>query len=503
MKSENQWRKESKLEEMLDGMIHCYDLCFGMVLLYDEQGSILRWNQAAGTLLNKQGELASQNLVELLPNVVLMYNRKLYVEPCNIQTVIKTILYPKDQVCIPVQVKLSYEKVSQTRIGVCVIQDLTELMENKLEKTEFMNQMASVIQKRMEVIVRIAHDLKTPVNGIFGLVESMEHVIDHPEEADSLRLMKDCCVHMKHMINQVLEHEGLRNGEGKLKEEYVDLYRIIENVVAIHKLLADEKGLQIYVNISERIPNILYTDRDKITEILINLMTNAIKFTQVGFISLNVLCSYVEENQMVLLFRVGDTGPGIPKERWESIFEPYNRGSGEVNRGNAGTGLGLAIVKQLVSRMKGSIKLESIVGEGSRFYFTIHVKLDSQEDTIQLQDIDSETQMEQWIQQLKDTVVLEAEKQHYHNIVRMKNFGTKENKAEIFCIIENINESLRQEKWERVDASFGTMKLLIPETQSEIRKLLLRVELSARRYDKEKALTYLDELQDYLQKKKE
>lgn len=503
MKLENQWRDDPKIAEMLDGMIHYYDVCFEMVLLYDELGSIMRWNQAASTRLNKHGELSSRNMLELLPNLFQMYNMRLYVEPCKIETVIKSILYPKDEVCIPVRIKLSYENVYGVKIGICLIEDLTELMENKLEKTEFMNQMVGVIQKRMEVMVRITHDLKTPVNGVFGLVESMEQFMDNPEEADSLRLMKDCCIHMKHMINQVLEHEELRYGEGKLKEEYVDLYRVIENVVALHKLLADEKELQIYVNISERIPNILYTDRVKISEILTNLMTNAIKFTQVGFISLNVLCCYVEENQMILLFMVGDTGPGIPEERWESIFEPYSRGTGGVGASSKGTGLGLAIVKQLVSRMNGSIKLESIVGEGSRFYFTIHVKLDEQEDRIQLQNIDSESHMNQWIQELKDTVVLDAEKQHFQKVVRMRKFGTKENKTEIFSIIESLNENLLKENWEKVEASFETMKLLIPESQHEIRKLLLRVELSARKYDIEKALTCLYELQEYLQKKKE
>lgn len=498
MKPNSKKSKESETEKMLNDMIHLYDVCFSIVLLYDEKGSILRWNDAATQLLNKHGELLSQTMVDLLPNLFMMYNGKLYVEPCNLKTSVKSLLYPKNHIGIPVRTKLRYETLNGDSIGICFIQDLTGLMENKIEKTEFMNYMTNVVQTRMEFLVRITHDLKTPLNGISGLIEYMKQEVKTSEQLESLRLMKDCCTHMRHMIDQVLEYEVLCNGERELKEDYVDLYRIIENVVVIHQLMADEKGLHIYVNISEHIPSIVYTDGDKIAEILTNLMTNAIKFTQIGFISLNVLCAYAEGNDMVLLFMVGDTGIGIPKERWESSFEPYRTSSQATNRRYEGTGLGLAIVKQLVTKMNGKMQLESKVSEGSRFYFTIPVKLDAQEAQVDMQNIGNEEQLKQWIIQMKEQVVLDAEKQHYQKVIQMKHFGTKENRVELFQMLTNLRQSILQDKWENVEDSFDKMKVLMSTAQYEFQELLLKIELSARRYDRENALLLLNQLQDYI-----
>lgn len=488
-------KQNSLLDEKLNEMIQLYDMGYSMVLLYDERGNILQWNLPAEQSLNKDGHLHQMNMTELIPNIFFLYGSQVYVSPENININVKALLHPRCGACIPAELKINYREVKEVTIGICVVHDLSERMEYNIEKNEIMNHMTKAVQKRTEYLAQITHDLKTPVNGIYGLAEALELHTVNEEERECLKLMKACCKHMKGMIDQVLEHEELVHGGCVLQEEYVDLYRVIENTVSIHRMMAEKEGLQLYVNVSDHIPRIIYTDRKKIVEIMNNLLTNAIKFTQIGFISINVMLAHMENSILTILFMVQDTGCGIKPERQKEIFEPFHHEDSHRNQHYGGTGLGLTIVKSLVEVFKGSMKVESIPGAGSKFYFTIKTKLENDPAQKGIDHVPAGDDMEELAQRMEETLLLEVEKKHFHKIMKAKTFGTKENRMEIVHNIQNIYQEVELEQWELVEHNLMRLKLLIPESQSEIREQLLRAELSARRKDSKKTRIYVSMLE--------
>ena len=499
MESRRSGEEKKVLHDAVDELIQTLNMGFSMVVLYDREGTVLGWNQQAEKLF-QQAKEDEINMMQLMPHVFYKYAGEVHMESEYSSSKNRAIVYPVGAGCIPVELKVYNKVIENTSIGICVMRDLTDQMESNLEKSEFMNSMISKIQDRSRNLAQITHDLKTPLNGIYGLIQAMRGQERSMEDQENFQLIEDCCNHMLTMVDQVLVHEQLKNGGNLLKEEYVDIYRVIENSVAIQRFLAIEKGLEIYSNVSSRVPKIIYTDRGKIAELLSNLLTNALKFTQIGFVSLNLLCRRVEYNRLVLLFMVGDTGVGIEQDRQEKIFEAFHRENYNQTEKLNGTGLGLAIVKQLVKAMNGEIRLVSRPNQGSRFYFTIEAKIDNEEkkDSAIQQEYNRKTpDMDELIEEMEGEVIPEAQKRRKEYFSRAKEFGTVENTAEIIQSLNALQGGVRRENWKAVNQEITKLKLLIPSASGMLRNLLFQLELNVRRCDGNKATAQLLDLEEY------
>ncbi|NLE44210.1 MAG: response regulator [Chloroflexi bacterium] len=242
------------------------------------------------------------------------------------------------------------------------------------ERTAALRQIAEEAQRaKTTFVANVSHEFRTPLNMIIGLVDLMVEspeiytVAPSPKMREDLEVVHRNCEHLSNMINDVLDLTRMEAGRLLLHRERVDLRRIVDRSVTAVSPLLNKKGLALDVRVPAELPEV-YCDRVRIQQVILNLMSNAARFTEVGGISVTVL----QEDHSVVV-SVADTGPGISPEDKERIFEPFSQGRSELWRDSGGSGLGLSISEQFVKLHGGRMWLESEPGVGTTFFFTLPV----------------------------------------------------------------------------------------------------------------------------------
>ncbi|MBB3047681.1 PAS domain S-box-containing protein [Litorivivens lipolytica] len=213
-----------------------------------------------------------------------------------------------------------------------------------------------------------SHELRTPLNGVLGYVQLLQRQKKLPEESQGyLDAIENCGQHLLNLINDVLDLAKVESGTFSISLHTANLRDILASVSDILRQRAQAKKLGYEHKVSSQVPDLIRTDEVKLRQILVNLLGNAVKFTEEGKVTLEV---DFDEDRNVLLFSVIDTGVGIPQEKIKSIFEPFSR----VNEHDGkGTGLGLAICRRLCEAMGGELSVTSVMGKGTTFAFDIPV----------------------------------------------------------------------------------------------------------------------------------
>jgi PAS domain S-box-containing protein len=223
---------------------------------------------------------------------------------------------------------------------------------------------------RSEFLANMSHEIRTPLNGILGLAEMLGEGEADEERRGSLATIRQCGQNLLHMINEILDLSKLEAGRMVLHTALVATADILREAVATVEVGCQRKGIALVVEVAEGVPAAIEVDNFKLVQILVNLLGNALKFTERGEIRVRVAL-YAGERKGTLLFSVTDTGVGIPRDRQEHIFESFIQSEHHLTRRSDGTGLGLAITRKLIGLMGGEIWVESEVGKGSTFSFTI------------------------------------------------------------------------------------------------------------------------------------
>lgn len=221
-----------------------------------------------------------------------------------------------------------------------------------------------------EFLANTSHELRTPLSGIVGIAESMlEGAAGQVDEQVSYNLSMIALSgrRLTHLVNDILDLSKLKNNEILLQKKSVDLKAVVEIVLAVLTPLAQVKSLELINSISSKAP-LVDADENRVQQILHNLVGNAIKFTEKGYVEV----SSVIKNGFVEVV-VADTGIGIPKDKFEDIFKSFEQLDGSISRQHNGVGLGLNITKQLVELHGGIISVESVLGKGSRFTFSLSI----------------------------------------------------------------------------------------------------------------------------------
>ncbi|HEX2925823.1 MAG TPA: ATP-binding protein, partial [Ruminiclostridium sp.] len=219
-----------------------------------------------------------------------------------------------------------------------------------------------------EFLTNTSHELRTPVNGIVGLAESL---IDGaagklpPKAVGALQMIVSGGIRLTNLISDILDFSKLKNQDITLYKKRVDLKQLTEYVLTMLKPTVGNKPLKLENSIPENIP-VVCADENRVQQIMYNLVGNAVKFTEEGCI---VISAEVKDGFIEVT--VEDTGIGIPDDKFDVIFKPFEQADGSISRGYGGTGLGLSITKHLVELHGGAIRVESEVGKGSRFIFTL------------------------------------------------------------------------------------------------------------------------------------
>lgn len=229
-------------------------------------------------------------------------------------------------------------------------------------------------QAKSEFLASMSHELRTPLNAIIGLsedIESYKEELSNDVKEDSEDIANASNTLLE-LIGDILDISKIESGKLEIVDTYYDPQEEIESLVKIMRTKVAEKPIELVVNISNNLPRVLYGDRLRIKQVINNFLSNAVKYTEKGSITLDVIWI---ENESKLLFKVTDTGNGIKKENLDKVFGKFERLQVEKISTVQGTGLGLAITKNIVELMNGEIGVHSIYGQGSTFYAVIPQKI--------------------------------------------------------------------------------------------------------------------------------
>jgi signal transduction histidine kinase/CheY-like chemotaxis protein len=236
---------------------------------------------------------------------------------------------------------------------------------------------------RAEFLSTVSHELRTPLNAINGITHLLIEENPKPSQMNYLTSLRFSGNYLLTFINEILEINRIESNAIETENLNFNLKLLLVNIKNSLKELALINNNAFTLEIDENIPNFIIGDPTKLSQIFLNLINNALKFTKNGEVKVILTVNEINEEFTSIHFKIVDTGIGIPKEKMESVFDSFSQGSIEINRKYGGTGLGLTIVKKLVHILGGKINLESEVGKGSLFSFDLSFKIGSDEQIIE------------------------------------------------------------------------------------------------------------------------
>ncbi len=223
-------------------------------------------------------------------------------------------------------------------------------------------------------IAHMSHELRTPLNSVIGFSNILKKDSNlNQEQLKTVDIINQSGQHLLTLINDVLDLSKLTANKLELNYSDFELVHFLYDTATLFQIRAQEKGLNFITHISADLPVVVHTDETRLRQVLLNLLSNAVKFTSTGAVTLTVSCSTIDSNLKIIRFQVEDTGRGIAKDKYDTVFAPFGQVDESTNN-SEGTGLGLTICQNILSLMGSKIHLGSKVGVGSRFWFDLEVE---------------------------------------------------------------------------------------------------------------------------------
>jgi signal transduction histidine kinase/CheY-like chemotaxis protein len=309
------------------------------------------------------------------------------------------------------------------------------LAKNKAEKAS---------KARSEFLSTVSHELRTPLNAINGITHLLLEDSPKKNQLQYLESLKFSGNYLTTFINEILEINKIDSTKIEVENICFDLKKLLFNIQGSLKELATVNKNHFNLEIDEAIPDNLIGDPTKLSQIILNLINNALKFTQNGYVNVIAKLYTIDDENANVYFEIVDTGIGIPEDKLQTVFESFSQGSIEVNRKYGGTGLGLTIVKKLIELLGGEIKLKSEVGKGSTFTFRLNFNI-SKEPL----EIIEEPKPHNYTQ-LKHKSVLLIEDNKINQMITRKMLENKFIKCEILDNGEDAIELLKVKRFDMI-----------------------------------------------------
>ena len=228
-------------------------------------------------------------------------------------------------------------------------------------------------------LANMSHEIRTPLNSVLGMDEMILRESGESQIRSYANNIMNSGKTLLSLINDILDFSKIEEGRMEIIPTQYELSSVINDLVNMIRPRAEKKGLKLELSVDPDVPHILYGDEIRIKQIALNILTNAVKYTNEGSIALNIGYDNIPDDEILLKFKIADTGIGMKEEDMDKLFSPFSRIEEKRNRSVEGTGLGMSIVKQLLALMDSELRVKSIYGEGSEFSFDIKQKVVSRE----------------------------------------------------------------------------------------------------------------------------
>jgi PAS domain S-box-containing protein len=256
-----------------------------------------------------------------------------------------------------------------------VIRDISDRKATEFALQKALESAKVASRAKSEFLSNMSHELRTPLNAILGFTQLISCDGNlASEQQERLQIISRSGEHLLSLINDVLEMSKIESGKSILNSHAFDLHRLLQDLRDMLRLRAESKGLYLQISYDPQVPQYIHTDEMKLRQVLINILGNGIKFTQIGGVSLTTVCESISDGELHLKFMIKDTGYGIAAEEVDHIFDAFIQ-TESGRKSSEGTGLGLPISRTFVKMMGGDIQVKSVLAEGTVFSFDIHTKV--------------------------------------------------------------------------------------------------------------------------------
>ena len=347
-----------------------------MIIFSDQQGNIVGCNKAFETFIDHQEtQLLEKPVDKLLPQPLQQCLSEFFLLPMQqaIAGFSQTVAVD-DRSFFVFCTRFSNES-GQSLGSITVLHDVTHQYEAQAALTKAKEQAELANQAKSQFLANMSHEIRTPINAISGMMALLEntplssiqhHYIDNAQSASGALL---------HLIDELLDVSRIEAGKLVVCEEPMVLDDIVENALQLNVLAAEKSNLSFTVSITPEVPSNIQSDPLRLTQVLSNLFSNAIKFTHVGGIQLDISLAEQIGDSATIKFDIRDTGIGIALDKQARLFDAFIQADDSMTREYGGSGLGLSICKEIVAQLGGKFELTSEVGRGSCFSFTINTRV--------------------------------------------------------------------------------------------------------------------------------
>ncbi|MGO8879254.1 MAG: response regulator [Desulfomonilaceae bacterium] len=350
------------------------------IITVDAQGRIETFNPSAESVFGfSRDEVFGQNARILMPEPYassfeeFVTKALLLDAPKPFSQKTEIIARHKDGSTFPVELSISEIRLGATKMLLGIIRDISERKRFERELISARERAEQASKAKSEFLANMSHEIRTPMNGIIGMTQLALETNLTPEQRDYLSTVKSSSELLLKLINDILDFSKIEAGKLEIDRVDFEFRDTLADTMRALALQAEEKGLELLFQVAEDVPDNLYGDPARIRQIIVNLVGNAIKFTESGEIVAGAELWNTEGNRVTIHFCISDTGIGISQEKIQKIFQPFDQADTSTTRRYGGTGLGLSISSRLVEIMDGQIWVDSKLGQGSKFHFTIQL----------------------------------------------------------------------------------------------------------------------------------
>lgn len=408
-----------------------------MLLVCDLGGNILGMSGGLSTVLGfEEEDFRTSSIRDLAPELENGIQENLWLTDSSLKAPIT--IYGKMGRCI----YSSYQ--------IQLVKEDSDILMIRFGANEVQPNNSQTMKELRRYISQVTHDIKNPLFGIRGHLEIlMQNTQFEEDDYSSFGAMLKCCDEMEALITDILEYEKIQAGKMQLEENEFKLRDFSREIIKRHLQAARKKGIQLSLKVADSVPNCVLGDERRLAQILDNLIVNAIKFTNCGMVVVELYELARFGNEIELFFMISDTGIGMSREEIGKLFQEYSQGNNTIYKEFGGTGLGLSICKKLAEMMRGSIHVDSVLGQGSTFAFTAVFKITS-----------------------------EAEISNYSLMEKQLLYSGPKNERKPIVFVEKLVLYVEKKEWENAEQCVLQLKYLCEDKEEAIKNQIFRLKIA-------------------------